>query len=61
MIDGWEEGASSVITTFVVEVLDLRPQRIARVISFKTQHAHDGDDDDGDDDDSYIGQIHDER
>ena len=58
---GRKEHHLSVITTFVVEVLDLRPQRIARVISFKTQHAHDGDDDDGDHDDSYTGQIHDER
>ena len=56
------EGPSSVSTTFVVEVLDLCPQRIAGVISYNTQYAHDDDDDDAhytinrpmSDEDSYI-------
>ncbi len=45
------EGSSSISTTFVVEVLDLCPQRIAGVISYNTQYAHDDDDDDDDDSD----------
>jgi len=45
------EGSSSVSTTFVVEVLDLCPQRISDVISYNTQYAHD--DGDGDDDAHY--------
>ena len=59
MIDGWEEGASSVITTFVVEVLDLCPQRIAGVISYNTQYARNDDYDDDDyDDDEMMMIIH---
>ena len=45
------EGPTSVSKTFVVEVLDLCPQRIAGVISYNTQYAHNDDDDDDDDDD----------
>ena len=47
------EGPTSVSTTFVVEVLDLCPQRIAGVISYNTQYAHNDDDDDGDNCDDY--------
>ena len=53
------EGPSSVSKTFVVEVLDLCPQRIAGVISYNTQYAHNDDYDDDDyDDDEMMMIIH---
>ena len=57
------EGPTSVSTTFVVEVLDLCPQRIAGVISYNTHYAHNEDDDDDDDDnngDDYDDDDNDE-
>ena len=45
--------------TFVVEVLDLCPQRIAGVISYNTQYARNDDYDDDDyDDDEMMMIIH---
>ena len=57
------EGPTSVSKTFVVEVLDLCPQRIAGVISYNTLYAHNEDDDDDDDDnngDDYDDDDNDE-
>ena len=54
------EGPTSVSKTFVVEVLDLCPQRIAGVISYNTQYAHNEDDDDDDDDDDDNGDDYDD-
>ncbi len=56
----WMEGPTSVSTTFVVEVLDLCPQRIAGVISYKNDDDDDdnGDDYDDDDNDEMMMIIH---
>ena len=44
-----------------MEVLDLCPQRIAGIISFNTQYAHNEDDDDDDDNgDDYDDDDNDE-